>query len=137
MKELLDKSITRMAGLLTLRSMQFLSLISKNKFRFVGMVPKGVIRMSNDIIKEKVLLIVKEYPVKRVVLFGSRAEETNQENSDVDLIMEFYEPISLFTLSDIRLRLEEILGLEVDIIHGPIREGDLIEVGKEIELYVA
>ena len=51
--------------------------------------------------------------------------------------MEFYEPISLFTLSDIRLRLEEILGLEVDIIHGPIREGDLIEVGKEIELYVA
>lgn len=93
--------------------------------------------MSNDIIKEKVLLVVKEYPVKRVVLFGSRAEETNQENSDVDLIMEFYEPISLFMLSDIRLRLEEILGLEVDIIHGPIREGDLIEVGKEIELYVA
>lgn len=93
--------------------------------------------MSNDIIKEKVLLVVKEYPVKRVVLFGSRAEETNQENSDVDLIMEFYEPISLFTLSDIRLRLEEILGLEVDIIHGPIREEDLIEVGKEIELYVA
>lgn len=93
--------------------------------------------MSNDIIKENVLLVVKEYPVKRVVLFGSRAEETNQENSDVDLIMEFYEPISLFTLSDIRLRLEEILGLEVDIIHGPIREGDLIEVGKEIELYVA
>lgn len=93
--------------------------------------------MSNDIIKEKVLLVVKEYPVRRVVLFGSRAEETNQENSDVDLIMEFYEPISLFTLSDIRLRLEEILVLEVDIIHGPIREGDLIEVGKEIELYVA
>ncbi len=93
--------------------------------------------MSNDIIKEKVLLVVKEYPVRRVVLFGSRAEETNQENSDVDLIMEFYEPISLFTLSDIRLRLEEILGLDVDIIHGPIREGDLIEVGKEIELYVA
>lgn len=93
--------------------------------------------MSNDIIKEKVLLVVKEYPVRRVALFGSRAEETNQENSDVDLIMEFYEPISLFTLSDIRLRLEEILGLEVDIIHGPIREGDLIEVGKEIELYVA
>lgn len=93
--------------------------------------------MSNDMIKEKVLFIVKEYPIKRVVLFGSRAEETNRGNSDVDLIMEFFEPISLFTLSDIRLRLEEILGLEVDIIHGPIREGDLIEVGKEIELYVA
>lgn len=93
--------------------------------------------MTNDIIKEKVLSIVKKYPVKRIVLFGSRAEETNQEDSDVDLIMEFFEPISLFMLSDIKLQLEENLGLEVDIIHGPVREGDLIEVGKEIELYVA
>ncbi|MCM1143319.1 MAG: nucleotidyltransferase domain-containing protein [Blautia sp.] len=93
--------------------------------------------MTNNMIKEKILSIVNEYPVKRIVLFGSRAEETNHENSDVDLIMEFLEPISLFMLSEIRLRLEEILGLEVDIIHGPIRNGDLIEVGKEIELYVA
>lgn len=93
--------------------------------------------MNNDIIKERVLSIVDEYPVKRIVLFGSRAEETNQENSDVDLIMEFLEPISLLMLSNIKLQLEEILGLEVDIIHGPIREGDLIEVGREIELYAA
>lgn len=93
--------------------------------------------MTNDIIREKVLAIVDEYPVKRIVLFGSRAEETNLENSDVDLIMEFMEPISLLMLSEIRLRLEEILGLKVDIVHGPIRNGDFIEVGKEIELYVA
>lgn len=93
--------------------------------------------MTNDIIREKVLEIVDEYPVKRIVLFGSRAEETNHENSDVDLIMEFMEPISLLMLSEIRLRLEEILGLKVDIVHGPIRNGDFIEVGKEIELYVA
>ena len=93
--------------------------------------------MTNDIIKEKVLSIVEEYPVKRIVLFGSRAEETNRENSDVDLIMEFSVPISLFVLSDIKIRLEEILGVSVDLIHGPIRDGDLIEVGKERELYVA
>lgn len=93
--------------------------------------------MTNDIIKEKVLSIVGEYPVKRIVLFGSRAEETNRENSDVDLIMEFSTPISLFVLSDIKIRLEEILGVSVDLIHGPIRDGDLIEIGKEIELYGA
>lgn len=93
--------------------------------------------MNNNIIKEKVLSIVGEYPVKRVVLFGSRAEETYRENSDVDLIMEFLEPVSLLMLSTIKLHLEEILGLEVDIIHGPIREEDLIHVGKEIELYAA
>lgn len=93
--------------------------------------------MTNDYIKEKVLLIAEEYPIKKIILFGSRAEETNRENSDVDLIMEFSEPVSLFMLSDIRVRLEEILGLKVDIIHGPIRDGDLIEVGKAVELYVA
>lgn len=93
--------------------------------------------MNNNMIKEKVLSIVGEYPVKRIVLFGSRAEETYRENSDVDLIMEFSEPVSLLMLSTIKIHLEEILGLDVDIIHGPIREGDLIEVGKEIELYAA
>lgn len=93
--------------------------------------------MTIDMIKEKILTIVGEYPVKRIVLFGSRAEELNQENSDVDLIMEFLEPVSLIMLSDIKLRLEAILGLDVDLIHGPIREDDLIEIGKEIELYVA
>lgn len=96
-----------------------------------------MVGMTNDMIKEKVVSIVGEYPVKRVTLFGSRAEETNQENSDVDLIVEFFEPVSLFMLSEIRLRLEELLGLDVDMIHGPIRDGDLIEVGKEIELYAA
>ena len=37
LKELPDKSITKMVGLLTLRSMQFLSVTSKNKFKFVRM----------------------------------------------------------------------------------------------------
>lgn len=93
--------------------------------------------MTNEIIKEKVLSIVDEYPVKRIALFGSRAEGTNSEKSDVDLIMEFFEPISLLVLSHIRIRLEEILGVEVDIVHGPIKAEDLIEVRKEIELYAA
>lgn len=93
--------------------------------------------MTNEMIKEKVLTIINEYPIKKIILFGSRAEETNRENSDVDLIMEFSETISLLMLSSIKVQLEEILGLKVDIIHGPIESGDLIEVGKKVELYVA
>ena len=93
--------------------------------------------MTNEMLKEKILTIIKDYPIKRVILFGSRAEETNRENSDVDLIMEFTETISLLKLSEIKVQLEEILDLEVDIIHGPIEEGDLIEVGKVVELYAA
>lgn len=37
LKELLDKSITKMTRLLTLRSMQFLRVISKSKSQFVGL----------------------------------------------------------------------------------------------------
>lgn len=51
--------------------------------------------------------------------------------------MEFSEIISLLMLSSIKMQLEEILGLKVDIIHGPIERGALIEVGKKVELYVA
>lgn len=93
--------------------------------------------MTIEILKSSILTIVNEYPIKKIILFGSRAAGTNDENSDVDLIMEFFQPISLLTLSAIRLKLEEILNLEVDIIHGPVEKTDLIEVGKVVELYAA
>ena len=53
------------------------------------------------------------------------------------MIIEFTAPITLLTLGMLQTELEEMLKLEVDIIHGPIREDDLIEVNKEIELYAA
>ena len=93
--------------------------------------------MTIENIKETVESVAEQYPIKKVLLFGSRAEGTNKENSDVDLIMEFYEPVTLIVLSSIRIQLEEMLELEVDLIHGPIRKNDLLEVGRVIELYAA
>ena len=93
--------------------------------------------MTVEILKSYIQMIATEYPIKRVELFGSRAEGINREDSDVDLIIEFFSPVSLLTLSSIKLRLGEMLNVEVDIIHGPLRETDLIEVGKIVELYAA
>lgn len=45
--------------------------------------------MTTEMIKNSVLSIVNEYPIKKIILFGSRAEGINREDSDVDLIMEF------------------------------------------------
>ena len=81
--------------------------------------------------------IIDDYPIKKVVLFGSRATGTNREDSDVDLIMEFFTPITLLMLSKIRYQLEEVLGLRVDVIHGPIRDTDLLDIGEVVELYAA
>lgn len=93
--------------------------------------------MTIDVIQEKILGIINEYPIKKVVLFGSRAAGTNREDSDVDLIMEFFTPVTLLMLSQIRSQLEEILGLKVDVIHGPIRDTDLLDIGEVVELYAA
>lgn len=93
--------------------------------------------MTIEMLKSNILTIVNDYPIKRITLFGSRAAGTDYEDSDVDLIMEFSLPISLLTLSMIKLKLEEILKVGVDIVHGPIEDSDLIEIGKVVELYVA
>lgn len=93
--------------------------------------------MTIEMLKSNILTIVNDYPIKRITLFGSRAAGTDHEDSDVDLIMEFSLPISLLTLSMIKLKLEEILKVGVDIVHGPIEDSDLIEIGKVVELYAA
>ena len=80
---------------------------------------------------------MEAYPIRRITLFGSRADGTNREDSDVDLIIEFSAPITLLTISRLRCELEELLGLGVDIIHGPIQPTDMIEIGKVVELYAA
>jgi predicted nucleotidyltransferase len=93
--------------------------------------------MTIDFIKENILKLIGRYPIKKITLFGSRADGTNKIDSDVDLIIEFTAQVSILTLSQIKCELEELIGLNVDVIHGPIREDDMIELGKVVELYAA
>ncbi|WP_293556082.1 MULTISPECIES: nucleotidyltransferase family protein [Phascolarctobacterium] len=93
--------------------------------------------MTLEEIKRITTNVIKEYPITKVTLFGSRADNTNKENSDVDFIVEFSEPVSLITIAKLQLKLENALKLDVDIIHGPIRQDDMIEINKEVEIYAA
>ena len=93
--------------------------------------------MSNENIKKIILSIVNDYSFKSVILFGSRAAGTNKDDSDIDLIVEFDKPVTIMMLSHLKNHLEELTGLDVDIIHGPIRDTDMIEVGEVVELYAA
>ena len=90
----------------------------------------------NDI-KTAVQTASSEFSIKKAVLFGSRANGTFNENSDVDLIIEFSVPVTLITLGLLKERLEELLKINVDIIHGPLRNSDILEIDKEIEIYAA
>lgn len=93
--------------------------------------------MEIEYIKEAIIKIAEKYSIKKAILFGSRANGTNRENSDIDLIIEFSKNVSLITLSNVKLDLEKMLNLDVDIIHGPIQEDDMIEIHEEVELYAA
>ena len=104
---------------------------TKDKGNTVCKNAKGK-KMNNERIKDILIKFVSKYKIKSMVLFGSRAEGTNTDQSDVDLIIEFLIPVSLITLSQIQLDMEKALGLNVDIVHGPIREDDMLEIGKEI-----
>lgn len=93
--------------------------------------------MTLEEIKRITTNVIREYPITKVTLFGSRADNTNKENSDVDFIVEFSEPVSLITIAKLQLKLENALNLDVDIIHGPLRQDDMIEINKEVEIYAA
>ena len=89
-------------------------------------------------IADCVRIVSREYALRRVDLFGSYASGTNTQQSDVDLLVEFLQPqVSLLTLSALKLRMEELLGLDVDIVHGPLPESSLLEVDRRIPLYGA
>ena len=87
-------------------------------------------------IKDSINTVVREYPIKRVDLFGSYAEGTNHETSDVDLLVEFVTAsISLLTLNALKYRLEELYNTEVDVIHAPLDKDSMITLGKVVPLY--
>lgn len=93
--------------------------------------------MTNEHIRSVILTLIDKYPITKVVLFGSRASHQNRDDSDVDLIIEFSESVTLLTLSMIKVELEEKLSLKVDVIHGPLTSEDMIEIKDEVVLYAA
>jgi predicted nucleotidyltransferase len=58
----------------------------------------------------------REYHLKRLPLFGSHARKYYREDSDVDLIVEFSQRPTYFTLAGMKLEIEDYLGKDVDII---------------------
>ena len=83
-------------------------------------------------------IVAKEFPVTKIQLFGSYARGNNKADSDVDLLVEFVtDAVSLLTLSALKLRFEELLGVPVDLVHAPIPGDSIIELDKVVPLYAA
>jgi predicted nucleotidyltransferase len=59
---------------------------------------------------------IEGYGVKDLSLFGSVARNEAGPKSDVDILVEFGEPVGLFEFVEFKNYLEEILGRPVDLV---------------------
>lgn len=69
-----------------------------------------------DLIKQKVIPILKEAGVTRSSLFGSYARGDNKKKSDIDILIEVPRGTTLFDIVELQLRLEEKLQKKVDLV---------------------
>lgn len=58
----------------------------------------------------------EKYKVKEIGIFGSFVREEQRRGSDVDILVEFEEPPSLFEFMDLEEYLSKLLGLRVDLV---------------------
>lgn len=61
-------------------------------------------------------LLRNNYKVKNIGFFGSVANKTNKESSDIDILVEFITPIGFFKFIDLEETLSRILGKKVDLV---------------------
>jgi len=61
-------------------------------------------------------VVLSDFNVKEVELFGSFARDTVTEESDIDLLVTFGDDASLFDLVRLKLFLEEYLDRAVDVV---------------------
>jgi predicted nucleotidyltransferase len=58
----------------------------------------------------------ERFKVKTIGVFGSYVRGEQKKQSDVDVLVEFEEPIGLFEFMDLEIYLSEVLGVKVDLV---------------------
>jgi predicted nucleotidyltransferase len=64
---------------------------------------------------EQVRAVIARYPVRNARFFGSASRGDDRDGSDLDILVEPTEVTTLFDLAGLKLELEGLLGVHVDI----------------------
>lgn len=67
-------------------------------------------------VKQKSDVILQQAGVRRAAVFGSFARGEASKKSDIDLLVEFEGQKTLLDLVALKARLEQVLGIRVDLI---------------------
>ena len=88
---------------------------------------------------EKIVEAIKKaagkFPLTKAEYFGSYADGYATDESDLDLLVEFTEPaISILTIISLKNFLEEELAKPVDLVHAPMPDGSIVEIGRTVRV---
>lgn len=71
---------------------------------------------SKDTLKEIITSILKKHNVKRASLFGSIVSGNYTDKSDIDILVELDDGLSLLDFIDIKLEIEDATKRKVDLV---------------------
>lgn len=69
-----------------------------------------------NILAKHMEILESEYKVKSMGVFGSYIKGRQKKGSDLDILVEFFEPVSLLKFIHLENYLSEILGVRVDLV---------------------
>jgi len=67
-------------------------------------------------LREHKPLLAEKFKVKEIGIFGSLVRGEQSEASDIDILVEFSEPVGFFAFIDLEDYLSEILAAKVDLV---------------------
>ncbi|NPV01012.1 MAG: nucleotidyltransferase family protein [Brevinematales bacterium] len=67
-------------------------------------------------LEQNKIRLAEEYHVSSIGIFGSVVRGEQKESSDVDILVEFSKPISLFKFLELEETLTGLLGRKVDLV---------------------
>ncbi len=73
-------------------------------------------KASKDKIRETIIPILKKHKVKRASLFGSIVSGNYTAKSDIDILVELADELSLLDFIDIKLEIEDATKRKVDLV---------------------
>jgi len=68
------------------------------------------------IVSEHKNILKEKYKVNSIKVFGSYANGTQKQTSDIDLIVDFENPPTFFEFMELKEELEKIIGIKVDLL---------------------
>jgi len=69
-----------------------------------------------DRIRKEILPVLQRHEIKRAGIFGSCVRGDTTEASDIDILVEFKGEKSLLDLASLKIALEELLKMKVDVL---------------------